>query len=146
MNIKELEDKADLRELFDRISILGDKKDFKNQVQLFTENAVSETSAGGSIILKLQGREALAEAFAKFLESFETVYHFNGQQVVSINGDEANGTCYCMVTLIANEGGRKIMNTIGTIYEDEYVRSDRGWLIAKRAGTFDWQERREVIK
>lgn len=47
MNIKELEDRASLKELVDSISILADKKDFNNQVQLFAENAVSETLAGG---------------------------------------------------------------------------------------------------
>ncbi|MBB6126657.1 hypothetical protein HDF22_000762 [Mucilaginibacter lappiensis] len=35
MIIKELEDRILLRELIDNVSILGDKKDFNSQVQLF---------------------------------------------------------------------------------------------------------------
>ena len=144
MNVKELEDKGALKELIDRFSILGDQRDFKNQVQLFTKNAVSETLAAGALILKLEGREVMAEAFSKFLEGFETVYHFNGQHVVSLNGDHAKGTCYCMVTLIGNEQGRKMKTTIGARYADDYVKVGNVWLIARRVGTFDWQEKREL--
>jgi len=144
MNITELDDRASLKELVDNISILGDKKDFNNQVQLFSENAVSETLARGTPILKLEGRKVMAEAFDKMLKDFETVYHFNGQQVVTINGDNATGTCYCLITLIGNEKGKKMKTTIGAIYEDDYVRMNNRWLVAKRIGNFDWQEKSEV--
>jgi hypothetical protein len=29
----------------------------------------------------------MAEAFVNFLKNFDTVYHFNGQQVVTIDGE-----------------------------------------------------------
>lgn len=144
INIKELEDRALLRELVDRVSILGDRKDFHAQVQLFSENAVSETFAGGEAILKLKGRKEMEEAFGNFLSEVETVYHFNGQQVLTINGDTAVGTCYCLITLIGQENGKKMKNTIGAIYKDDYVREENRWLIVKRIGNFDWQEKREV--
>ena len=144
MNIKELEDRVALKELIDRFSILGDQKDFKNQVQLFTENAVSETLAAGTVILKLEGRKVMAKAFSKFLEGFETVYHFNGQHVVSINGDDATGICYCKITLIGSEEGKKVKTTIGARYADEYVKLENVWRIARRVGTFDWQEKLEL--
>jgi hypothetical protein len=47
LNINELEDRVSLRELIDTVSILGDKKDFNAQVQLFAEDALSETFAAG---------------------------------------------------------------------------------------------------
>ncbi len=144
MNVKELEDRISLKQLVDSISILGDQKDFKGQVQLFTENAVSETSVAGTMILKLEGRKGMAEAFSNFLEDFDTVYHFNGQHVVSIQGDKATGTCYCTVTLIGNEEGKKMKTTIGAIYGDDYVRVHNRWLIARRIGNFYWQEKREL--
>ncbi|WP_165499779.1 hypothetical protein [Pedobacter frigidisoli] len=56
MNIKEFEDRILLKELVDRVSILGGRKDFLSQVQPFSKNAVSETFAGGIAILKLKGR------------------------------------------------------------------------------------------
>jgi ketosteroid isomerase-like protein len=144
VNIKELEDKAFLRQLIDTVSILGDRKDFHAQVQLFTEDAVSETFAEGASILKLKGRKAMADAFDNFLKNFEIVYHFNGQQVLTINGDEALGTCYCLITLVGQENGKRIKTTIGAIYKDNYIRIGNHWLIAKRVGTFDWQDKSEV--
>ncbi|OMQ12962.1 nuclear transport factor 2 family protein [[Flexibacter] sp. ATCC 35103] len=144
MDHKELEDRILLKELVDTISILGDKKDFKNQVQFFSENALSETIFQGKTILKLEGRKTMASTFAKFLGEIDTVYHFNGQHLVTINGDTARGTCYCLITLIGNENGKKMMNRIGAIYEDDYIRIDNHWFIAKRVGTFDWQEKNEV--
>ncbi len=144
MNTKELEDRIFLKELVDNVSILGDKKDFNSQVQLFSENAVSETLAGGTMILKLEGRKAMAEAFDKFLKDFETVYHFNGQQVVTIEGDNATGICYCLITLISKEKDGKIRTTIGASYKDDYVRIENSWLISKRIGNFEWQGKSEV--
>ncbi len=46
MDLKELEDRIALRHLVDSISHLADGKDFKSQVQLFTQDAISETIAG----------------------------------------------------------------------------------------------------
>jgi ketosteroid isomerase-like protein len=108
MNTKKVEDKAALKELVDSVSILADKKDVHNQVQLFSENAISETYTGGKAILKLKGRKEMEEAFGGFLKDFETVYHFNGQHIVSVNGDNAIGTCYCLITLIGKENGTMI--------------------------------------
>ncbi|MBS7563864.1 nuclear transport factor 2 family protein [Mucilaginibacter sp. Bleaf8] len=84
MDIKEIEDRINLKELVDKVSILADQKNFGAQVKLFTENAVSETIAGGATILKLKGRKAMAEAFASFNKAFDTIYHFNGQHVLTL--------------------------------------------------------------
>jgi hypothetical protein len=144
MNIKELEDRIFLRALVDSVSILGDRKDFKAQVQQFSENAVSETFAGDTAILKLKGRKEMEEAFGSFLKDVEIVHHFNGQQVVNIDGNSATGTCYCLITLIGTEHGKKMKTSISAIYHDHYVRENKRWLIAKRIGNFEWQEKSEV--
>lgn len=41
--VRELEDRAALKELVDTFSILADRKDVRAQVQLFTANATAET-------------------------------------------------------------------------------------------------------
>ncbi|MFD0763278.1 nuclear transport factor 2 family protein [Mucilaginibacter lutimaris] len=141
MSIQELEDRILLRELVDNVSILGDQKDFNAQLNLFAEDALSETFAEGALVLEVKGREEMAKAFSKFLKEYETVYHFNGQHVVTYNGDEASGTCYCFITLISSENGKKVKTYIGAVYHDEYIRQDGRWLIAKRIGNFEWQEK-----
>jgi hypothetical protein len=86
----------------------------------------------------------MEDAFGAFLKNFETVYHFNGQQTVTLDGDKASGVSYCMVTLIGVENGKKMKTSIGVYYRDEYVRQNNRWLIAKRTSVFDWEDRREL--
>lgn len=137
---KTMEDKISLKELIDRISILGDSKDFHKQVQNFTENAIAQTFVEGKMILNLEGRETMANAFSVFLKDFENVYHFNGQHLFTLDGDQATGTSYCLIILIGNENGKKIKKTIGAIYNDSYIRVEGQWLVDKRVGNFIWQE------
>lgn len=138
------EDKILLKELVDKVSILGDHKDFNSQVQLFTEDALSETSVEGKIIMELKGREVMAKAFSEFLKDVDVIYHFNGQSLFTITGDEATGTCYCLITLISNQKDKKVRTTIGAVYNDHYVRQGKRWLIDKRVGDFLWQEKCEI--
>ncbi|WP_158799244.1 hypothetical protein [Pedobacter sp. L105] len=49
-----------------------------------------------------------------------------------------------MVTLIGIENGEKMKTCIGAVYQDEYVRENNQWLIAKRVGNFEWQDKVEV--
>ena len=142
--VGQIEDRIALKELVDTFSILADKKDVKTQTQLFTADGIVETFVNGARVTNLKGRKAMEEAFGAFLKNFETVYHFNGQQTVTINGDKASGISYCMVTLIGNENGKKMKTSIGVYYQDEYVRENGRWLIAKRISTFDWQDKREL--
>jgi hypothetical protein len=48
-----------------------------------------------------------------------------------------------MVTLIGIENGKKMKTSIGVYYQDEYVREDNRWFIAKRKSVFDWKINRK---
>ncbi|WP_246767351.1 nuclear transport factor 2 family protein [Rhizobium leguminosarum] len=105
----------------------------------------SNTLSSGQLGSSFKGRKEIGDAFAGYLANFETVYHINGQQTVELNGDTATGTAYCLVVLIADEAGKKIKNTSGVTYHDEYVRRDGKWLIAKRTSNFVWRDRQEPV-
>lgn len=140
MGTDEIKDRIALRELVDRVSLLADKKDFAAQVRLFTEDAVSETYSAGKLLLMLQGREQMAGAFADYLKDVETLFHMNGQHVVTIDGHDAAGTSYCSITMVTPSGDQKVKTQILAIYNDTYTRKDDGWRIAKRIGNFILQE------
>ena len=142
--IKQLQDKLAIKELVDVFSILADQKETEEQTLLFTEDATVETVYNGQVISSLQGRKQIGDAFANFLRNFETVYHINGQQTVTIKGDTASGISYCLVTLIGMENGKKMKITNGVYYNDEYVKQKDKWLISKRKSTFAWQEKIEL--
>ena len=142
--IEELENVRALRELVDNFSILADVKEVWKQTELFTKDATVESYVNGKLTSSLKGTQEIGNAFERFLANFETVYHSNGQHVVSINGNKAEGTLYCRVDLISSENGKKVNNASGVSYKDEYVYENGQWLIAKRTSTFVWQDRKEM--
>ncbi|SDH20159.1 nuclear transport factor 2 family protein [Mucilaginibacter gossypii] len=144
MDIQELADRLELSALVDQISILADKKDFSSQVQQFTEDAITEMTVDGKIIMQLQGRQAMAEAFKEFNRNFEVAFHLNGQHTVFIKNEDAEGTLYSQITTISIENGVKIKSTIGAIYHDKYIRVNGKWLLCERKGDFVWQDKRAL--
>ena len=142
--ITEIEDRIALKDLVDTFSTLSDRKEVRAQTQLFTPNATVETYRGGVLVTKLTGRKEMEDAFGRFLKLFETVYHINGQHTVTLNGDRASGISYCMVTLVGTENGKKMKTSLGVFYNDDYVRENGRWLIAKRVSNFHWEDKREL--
>ena len=142
--MKEIQDRIALKNLVDTFSILADQKETQKQTLLFTEDATSETSMNGQVISTLKGRTQIGETFANFLNTFETVYHINGQFTLTLNGDKASGISYCSVILIGVENGKKIKTAIGVYYHDDYVRQSGHWLIAHRNATFAWQDKQPL--
>ncbi len=144
--ISEIEDRMAIKNLVDTFSILADQKETGKQGFLFTEGATSETFINGQSVSKLQGRKQLSDAFGAFLSRFETVYHINGQQTLTLDGDKASGISYCAVTLIGTENGKRLKTSIGVYYDDDYVKQNGHWLIAKRKATFAWQDKQPLAQ
>src|SRR6266536_2598474 len=108
------------------------------------EDTSSATYINGQQVSTLKGRKQIGDAFANFLNNFETVYHINGQQTLTLNGDKASGTSYWAVTLIGTENGKKMKTSSGVYYHDDYILQNGHWLIAKRKATFAWQDKQEL--
>ena len=105
--MNQIEDKIALRELIDLYAIYGDKRQMKEQAALFSDAAIVELYFEGVLNSTLQGRTKIEETFTAFLKAFESAYHFNGQHVVTINGETATGIAYCTVTLIGIEEAKE---------------------------------------
>lgn len=141
-----LEDRATLRALVARFSVLADSKDVEAQVMLFTEDAVLEVYRDDSLTNTLRGHDELAGAFAPYLALFDQVYHLNGQHLLdTLTEDYASGTAYCQVTLIGGgEAAAKTRTTMGVYYRDQYRREGGQWLIARRESHFVWTDRQTL--
>jgi ketosteroid isomerase-like protein len=139
-----IEDKMALKELVDSFSILADQKDVDTQVLLFTEDAEVNTYHEGKLIGTFKGRENIGKAFAGYLANFTHVFHINGQQIVKVDGNHARGTAYCQVYLKGTLQGKNVEITDGAYYNDEYVKQNGRWLIAKRTTHFVWQNIKEL--
>ena len=134
----DLQDRLDLKKLVDTFSNLADVKDVDAQVLLFTPDAIVRTKGSNNAY---HGREEIGKAFSNFLALFNVVYHVNGQQTVEINGDTAEGTAYCFVTLITAEGQ---MQQSGVRYKDNYVKIDGKWYIKERESDFMFTDHRTL--
>ena len=87
MSIEILEAKAELKDLVDTFSNLADVKDAKSQGELFLPDGWLEFQMGlDGEINKIEGREALVQAFAATINPCKAVYHINGQHTVTVNG------------------------------------------------------------
>ena len=84
MTQEAMEAKLEIKELVDTFSILADEKNVEAQALLFTDNAALISYQGEQKISEQHGREEIAAGCAAFLALFDTVYHMNGQQVVTL--------------------------------------------------------------
>jgi hypothetical protein len=144
--MNQVEDRIALKELVDMYAIYGDERKMREQAELFSENSTVELYSGDELTATLKGRQEIENTFTSFLNGFETVYHFNGQQTVIINENMATGIAYCTVTLISVENGNKMKTTIGIHYRDKYVKINSKWLIEKRRSYFGWQDKHQLMQ
>ncbi len=142
--IAELEDRIALKNLVDTFSNLSDTKEAELQAQLFTEDATVKTLIDGQVVVELEGRKQIAEVFGNFLATQETIYHINGQQTVTLNGDSAAGISYCQVAMIATVDDKRMITQQGVRYNDEYQKINGRWYIKNRISNFMWRETREL--
>jgi hypothetical protein len=142
--IAAIEDKMAIKFVVDEFSNLADTKEIDKQVLLFTEDGTVTSISNGQPAAPLKGREQLKHAFSGFLSNFHTVYHQNGQQTITLQGDKAEAVSYCRVVLIGKQNDKEMKTTLYTIYKDAFVKVAGRWLIRERTSNFVHREVEEV--
>lgn len=142
--IAAIEDKMAIKNVVDEFSNLADIKEIDKQVLLFTEDGVVESISNGQPSTPLKGRAQLAQIFSAFLSNFHTVYHQNGQQTITLQGNKAEAISYCRVILVGKQNDKEMKTTLYTIYKDEFVKENGKWLIKHRFSNFVHKEVAEV--
>ena len=87
---------------------------------------------------------ASAEHVATSLAQYHRTYHFVGNHRVTVDGDAATGTTYCVAHHVTGTGPDAHDHVMHIRYLDAYVRTDAGWRIATRDLHVDWTEDRTV--
>jgi len=64
MNIEEISDRLELKELVDLFSNYADTKENEKQVKLFTPEGIVNIINDGEVTFTLRGREAILKAFS----------------------------------------------------------------------------------
>jgi hypothetical protein len=135
----------ELRELAARYAAACDRRDPAAFAALFTDDgrlrvfqpwdaAVPRTDVGG--------RERLADIPGR-LARFDRTFHFIGNTLYRVTGDEAEGEVYCIAHHVRIDGDTGSDHVMFIRYEDRYRRAGT-WLISDRRVLVDWTETRTV--
>lgn len=134
MTTEEMQAKMEIRELVDRFSSF--ETDVESQSKLFTPDTHVQVFAGEIQTHDIHGVEELKRAFGGAVQSVKRSQHMNGQQVVTLHGDRAEGKLYCRMALVSEEEGQEFLTDYCVIYDDTYAKLDGRWLIASRISHF----------
>ena len=142
---EEQADRLAIRELVDAYAHCADQRDARGQMALFTADTrflvfYDPTAAEPS--QELHERESLAPVFAD-LNQYAATMHFNGQSMVTLDGERASGETYCLAhhLTVADDGQRTLM--VASIrYLDEFVKQAGQWYFAERRLMVNWIDTR----
>jgi len=142
--LKQLADRQAIRELVDQYAFCADSRDVQGQMALFTEDthfAVYMDSRAEQPAQVINSRGELFPVFDN-LNTYHATMHFNGQNSVTIDGDQATGLAYCMAHHLTLEDGNQKWMIAAIRYLDNYHKTEGKWLFSKRKLMVDWIENR----
>ena len=127
--MSEFEDKVEILEVLNLYGFALDAREFDLFDRVFTEDVVAECRPAGAA---WRGLEEFKASFAEFHNRLDSHQHTMMGQIVHVDGNTANAFSYGNWLLIrdAAEGGPTWLGT--GWYDDELVRTDKGWRISHR--------------
>jgi len=76
------------------------------------------------------------------LRQFATTFHFVGNHLIDVTGDDATGEVYCEAHHLSAEGADHVMFIR---YQDRYRRDGERWRLAERETFVEWMEERAPV-
>ena len=145
LTAQQVTDRVAIRELIDKYAYFADRRDAASQIALFTEDTAFLVFGdhGNPIPTQaIRGREGLRPVFEN-LHRYEATTHLNGQSMVTVVGNQAAGTTYCIAHHVVTQGASRNLVTTSIRYIDSFVRRpNSGWLFEQRKLIVDWVETR----
>jgi 3-phenylpropionate/cinnamic acid dioxygenase small subunit len=129
--VQRVADELEIRNLVARLAQLADDGDLDDYIQLFTHDAVWD---GGTILGTKQGHAELLAAARERRASGAAGPGTNSRHVITtsvvdVAGDRATGRA--VFHYYVKTDGAPELALMG-VYDDEFVRTDRGWRLARR--------------
>ena len=128
-NVAAYDDKAEILEILNLYGFALDAHQWQLFDLIFTEDVIAEFGPAGAA---WKGLAEFKRSFAEFHDRLDSHQHTMMGQLVHVDGDKANAFSYGNWLLVreAAEGGSTWLGT--GWYDDELVRTDKGWRIAHR--------------
>jgi ketosteroid isomerase-like protein len=147
LTAQQVTDRLAIRELIDKYAYFADRRDCASQMALFTEDSAFLVflDPGNPIPTQaVQGRSGLKPIFDN-VQQFEATTHLNGQSLLTVDGNEAAGTTYCLAHHVVKEDSMRSLMIASIRYIDSFVRRQNGsWRFRQRQLVVDWIETRAL--
>jgi ketosteroid isomerase-like protein len=111
-----------------------DSRDWARLRECFTPDAVALYGNLG----RNDGYEAIEATCRSALEPLTASQHLLGNHLVEISGDLATSVCYFQAQHVMESQDAGPTYIIAGRYDDDFVRSESGWRIARRTLTVMW--------
>jgi len=128
--LQALEDRLEIQDLMSRYAQMVDRREWERMHDVFAPGATLDyTTTGG----EKGGYEETLAWLDRALAPWPINLHFITNLTVELDGDRATSRCYFQAPMgCVEEGGSQLVITNAGCYDDELVRTEAGWRIAKR--------------
>jgi len=137
--VERLLDERELRRTAEIYAQGADRRDKQLWASIFTEDGVIEAPG-----IRLEGRANIVAALDAMARLYVATQHRVHNQVVSIDGDTAEGETYSTADHLSDEGGTRTILTWAIRYQDRWRRVDGAWRFSHRSLLIDWTDTRTL--
>ncbi len=131
LSLEEISDRLEIQQLLTDYSTAIDQRRFDDLDEVFTPDAYIDYRAMGGI----DGRYPEIKAWlAEVLPNFPAYSHMLGNLSVVFDGDTATSRVICFNPMVVDAENKQIL-FCGLWYDDEFIRTPRGWRITSRIET-----------
>ncbi len=131
LSLGEISDRLEIQQLLADYSSAIDRRRFDDLDEVFTHDAYIDYSAMGGIA----GHFPEVKAWlAQVLPSFANYAHMLGLPAIQLAGDSATARTFCFNPMVFGAEQPTTM-LLGLWYEDEFVRTPKGWRMSRRSET-----------
>ncbi|MGB8210757.1 MAG: nuclear transport factor 2 family protein [Mycobacterium sp.] len=124
--MSEREDRQDISDVLVRYATGIDRRDWPLFRTVFTDDCELDYGEVGS----WKGVDAVTAFMQQAHSMAGHTMHRLTNQVITVNGDEAQSRTYIDALIMVGDTGSGV-NAAG-FYDDDFVRTERGWQIARR--------------
>lgn len=140
LSLAEISDRLEIQQLMVDYSTAIDQRRFDDLDEVFTEDAYIDYTAFGGI----EGRyPEVKKWLSEVLPNFPVYAHMLGNFSVDVDGDTASSRVICFNPMVfpdeAGKAGEQVM-FCALWYDDEFVRTPRGWRMTRRVETKVFQK------
>lgn len=137
-------DAAELRRLVEAYAMAMDVGDPEGFHDLFVEDGALIVLAPGSEkpmgAFEGPGADGVGLVAGLLSELYRDTMHHITNHAVTVDGDEAAGTTYCLAYHLCDDDDGERIETLGVTYADTYARTTAGWRIHTRRATRVWSQ------